>query len=200
MRACVRIEVIEELDPGDPRLEIPWASPTNPRLRYIDLKKFPEEIDRLKECRRRPALAGLLRTIHLRGRVFRTAKCDAWSTTRLSEDEQMDFQLPFKAGGYVDLLFDRVRLNSSLKDQRQLGRMLEHALCHTRLSAQVEIAARRCLFHPRDRWGYYLTIFVHAYGSSRAEAMAEWDRAIQALAEALARASERFRRGHGSRR
>ena len=196
-RACVRTELIEELDAGDATLEIPWASSTEPRLRYIDLKTFPEEIDRLEECRRHPSLAALLRAIHSPGSLFRTAKCDVWTTTRLSEDERIDFKLPFKAGGYVDLLFDRVRLNSRLEPQLRLGRMLEQAARPWRRQAQMEIAVRRCLFHPRERWGYYLTIFIHAYGSSRGEAKREWDRATQSLGEALSAASDCYLRESG---
>ena len=182
----MRVEVIRELDAGDATLEIPWASATQPRLRYVDLKNFPKQIGRLEECRRSASLAALLRAIHSPGSPWRSAKCDLWTTTRLAPDERLDFRLPFKAGGYVDLLFDRVRLNSRLEPHLRLGRRIEKAMRPWRLPAQMEIAVRRCLFHPSERWGFYLTIFVHAYGTSRREARQQWNRAIEALRGALA--------------
>jgi len=194
MKGGVRVEVIQELDAGDAALEIPWASSADARLRYVDLKKFPEEIPRLRECRRNGALAALLLGLHSPASPFRTAKCDVWTTTRQSEDERLDFKLPFKAGSYVDLLFDRVKLNSRLEPQLRLGRRLEQLMRPWRLHAQMEIAVRRCLFHPGERWGYYVTIFVHAYGSSRAEAKKEWNRAIGALSRALATIAARYGR------
>lgn len=181
----MRVEIIEELESGDPTLEIPWASTQDPHLRYIDLKLFPEKIESLKECRRYPPLAGLLRKVHGAGSVFRTTKCDVWTTTQLAEDERLDFGMPFKVGSYVDLVFERVRLNSRLQPQLRLGEKLGLFLRPCRVQAQTEVAVRRCLFHPKDRWGYYLTIFLHAYGATRSEAKKEWGRAIDSLGDAL---------------
>lgn len=187
------MEIIQELEPDDPSLEIPWASPNNARIRFIDLKKFPKKLEHLEECRKYPPLASLLRQVNAAGSALRTAKCDVWSTTKLAEDERLDFDMRHKIGSYVDLVFDSNRLNSHLESQLQLGKKLEKVLGRCRIQAQIEIAVRRCLFHPKERWGYYLTIFVHAYGATRAQAKKEWGRAVDSLGDALSKIGPSFR-------
>lgn len=188
------METIQELEPGDPWLEIPWASPHNTLLRFIDLKKFPQKVEHLKECRKYPPLAGLLRKANAAGSALRSAKCDVWSTTKLAPDERLDFDTRYKIGIYVDLVFDHNRLSSHLDSHLRLGKKLEKLLSRCRVRAQMEIAVRRCLFHPRAQRGYYLTIFVHAYGATRAQAKKECDRAVDCLGNALAKIGPSFRR------
>lgn len=182
----MRVEIVKELDPGDDALEIPWASPTQPDLRCIDLKAHPEEINRLQECRNYPALAHFLRKLNSAPSPFHTAKCDVWTTTDLAEDERLDFNLPFKVGSYMDLLFDDPDLTSQLEAHLEVGERLGEHLGKLRLQAQMEICIRRCLFHPEERWGYYVTLFVHAYGATPQEAEEEWNRAMDAAGNALA--------------
>jgi hypothetical protein len=182
----MRVETVQELDAGDDTLEVPWASPGHPEPRYLDLKAHPEEIERLEECRKYPALADFLRRINSVTSPFRSAKCDVWTTTDLAEDERVDFKLPVKVGSYVDLLFDRPDLNSRREPHLQLGAKLRETLGPLRVQAQMEICVRRCLFHPEERWGYYVTLFTHAYGVTRCEAEEEWNRAMDALGNALA--------------
>ena len=182
---CVRAETLRELEVDDPKLEIPWANPRDRRIRYVDLNQFPEKIDELAECRRYPALAGLLRKAHSKGCALRTAKCGVWMTTKLAEDERLDFPVPFKVGSYVDLVFHSSRLNSRLEPHLRLGKEIECFLRSCRVQAQAEVAVRRCLFHPKERWGYYVTVFVYAYGATRAEANKEWSRAINRLGDGL---------------
>jgi hypothetical protein len=158
----MRVEIVQEIDPGDDTLEIPWANPEDTRLRYVDLKAHPASIDQLEECRRFPPLGSFLRQVNSPGSSFRTAKCDAWTTTDLTDDERLDFQLPFKVGSYVDLFLDRPEFNAVLEHQLQLGEKLRQALASLRVQAQLEVCIRRCLFHPEERWGYYLTLFTHA--------------------------------------
>ncbi len=181
----MRIEILQELDADDARLEIPWASP-HPKLRYWDLKCFPHQIARLPECRKFPPLILLLRKINAPGSNLRSAKCDAWSTTELAEDERLDFKLPFKTASYVDVVFDRGGRPPRLKAHLQFARVVQAKLRTFRVQGQMEIVIRRCLFHPEELWGYALTFFVHAYGSTPGEAKKEWTRALKALAEALA--------------
>lgn len=188
----MRVEVMKELEAGDAKLEVPWASPDDAGLRYFDLKEFPKTIERMKECRANPSLARLLQKLNARGSVFRTAKCDVWTTTRLTEDERLEFALPCKVSSYVDLILDRVRLNSRRDPQFQLAQKLAQRLACCPAQAQLDIAVRRCLFHPRERWGYYLTLFVHAYGATRPEAKQEWNHAIESLGEALAKIDTKF--------
>jgi hypothetical protein len=182
----MRVETVQELDADDDTLEIPWASPGQPELRYLDLKAHPEEIGQLEECRTCPALGSFLRKVNAADSPFRTAKCDVWSTEDLAEDERADFKLAVKVGSYVDLLFDRPDLNSQLEPHLRLGAKLSEILGPLRVQAQMEICVRRCLFHPEGRRGYYVTVFTHAYGVTPGEAEEEWNRATGALGNALA--------------
>jgi hypothetical protein len=181
----VRVEIIQELDPEDDVLEVPWSSPADPTLRYWDLKVFPEKIAELRECREFPGLGPFLAGINSPGSALRTAKCDVWSTTGLAEDERIDFNLPFKTGSYLDVVFDRAGFRERLDAHTALAAKLQDGLSALRVQGQMEIVIRRCLFHPEDVWGYALTLFVHAYGSTQAEALAEWHRAIEAVGEVL---------------
>ena len=180
----MRVEIVRELDPDDDKLEIPWANPEDPELRYVDLKAHPQAIATLEECRRHSPLAAMLRAINTPRSVLRSAKCDVWTTSDLTDDERLDFDLPQKVGSYVDVVFDRPEFNSDPELQVELGEKLGSALRDARVQAQMEICLRRCLFHPEERWGYYLTIFVHAYGQTQVEAEREWARAMTAVREA----------------
>lgn len=182
----MRVEVIQELEAENAKLELPWVSPLDPHLRYIDLKEFPEQVEQLEECRKYPPFARLLRQINAHGSILRSAKCDAWATGELDEDERLDFNLPFKMGSYVDVIFDRPEFNSELSRYLRLGDQICQALRPFRARAQSEIAVRACLYHSREIWGYSLTVFVHAYGASLAAAREEWTRAIKALGNGLA--------------
>jgi hypothetical protein len=190
----MRVEIVQEIELGDDTLEIPWASPEDAGLRYVDLKAQPASVDTLEECRRYPPLAEFLRHVNSPESRFRTAKCGVWVTNDLSEDERMDFHLPCKMGSYVDLVFDGAELNTALEHQLRLGEKLRQALSALRAQAQMEVCIRRCLFHPEERWGYYLTLFTHAYGANRGEALLEWTRALEAQGEALMRIDSILRR------
>jgi hypothetical protein len=183
----VRIEITQELEPDDDALEVPWAGPADPSWRYWDLKLFPEKIAELPECRAFPALRACLAKINSPSSTVRTAKCDVWRTTDLAKDERMDFNLPYKTGSYLDVIFDDVELRKERDACVRFAENLRSRLSALRAQAQMEIILRRCLFHPEEAWGYALTFFVHAYGSTPAEAVAEWRRAMEALGEALAK-------------
>jgi hypothetical protein len=179
------VEINSELRPGDPTLEIPWSSPNQPRLKYIDLSRLPGRIASLAECKRNPPMARLLRRLNRHGSIFRTAKCDVWDTTKLEEDEKLDFELPARAGGYVDMVFEQRDYQSRLAPHLRLAKELEKSLAHCRLLAQTNIVVRRCLFHENGKWGYSMTIFVYAYGATKSDARREWGRALDSLGAAL---------------
>ena len=181
----MRVDLNQELNPGDDTLEIPWSDPANPQRRYVDLKAQPELVEFVEECREHPALADFLRQVNSSRSPFRTAKCDVWATTDLAEEECRDFDLPQKVGSYVDLLFDSAPSSSRLETQLELGAHLECRLAGLHVQAQLEICVRRCWFQDGDRWGYYLTLFLHGYGSSHEEAVREWGRALAGVQKAL---------------
>jgi hypothetical protein len=182
----VRIEITQELDADCDALEVPWTSPADPSLRYWDLKLHPEKVAGLPECRLFPALADCLAKVNAHSSPLHSAKCDVWCSTELAEDERLDFNLPFKTGSYLDLVLEDVEMRKSSEAHTGLAEQLRRRLSALRVQAQMEIVLRRCLFHPEETWGYALTLFLHAYGSTQAEATAEWNRAMAALGRALA--------------
>ena len=181
----MRVDLSQELDPGDDTLEMPWTSPANPAVKYMDLKVQPDLIDLIWEAVGRPVIASFLTETNSSSSAFRTAKCDVWTTTELAEDEKLDFGLPHKVGSYFDLVFDSPESNSRLEAQLELGAKLERKLGGLRVQAQVEICVRRCRFQAGDRWGYYVTLFIHGYGATQAEAEGEWSRALAAVKKVL---------------
>ncbi len=183
----MRVEITRELDADGPRLEIPWADPANVANRFIDLKQFPETAHALAECQQYPALAEFLQAANARRSPFQSAKCDVWVTTELAEDERLDFDLPWKLGSYVDLVFEDSELRASLEAHLRHAERLAEAVKFTRVPAQMEFVVWRCLFHPEERWGFALTLFMHAYGTTPEEAQSEWARALDALGEGLLR-------------
>jgi hypothetical protein len=188
----MRVEITQETDPDDSTLEVPWSDPSDPGHCYIDLKGNPSAADSLEECKRYSALGGLLRQANAVHSPFVTAKCDVWATEELTEEER-DFHLPHKVGSYVDLLIDGPELNASLETNLRLAQSIAVHLGSVRLSAELEICARRCLFHREERWGYYLTVFTHAYGATPQTAEQEWNLATDALTKALGEAARLFR-------
>ena len=181
----MRVEILQELGPDDARLEIPWASADDPTLAYIDLKTFPGHAEELNECRSRPVLGSLLRAVNRPDSPLRSAKCHVWITHELAEEERWDFDFPVKVGSYLDLLFDSPDLNASLAPHLRLAEEIERGMKETRLQAQMDIAVRRCLFHAEENWGYYLTLFIHAYGATENEAEMAWTLALLNLREVL---------------
>ena len=188
----MRVDIGQETDPGDPVLEIPWADPDNAANAYIDVKHRPEAALELVECRRFPALGLFLTRVNAAAMPFRTAKCDAWATTDLDLEERIAYPLPCKVGSYVDLLIDRADLNSHAEPYQKLGALLAQRLKDSKAHAQIEMFIRRCLFTLEDRWGYYATVFVHAYGANPREAESEWNEVIGSLGESLDAISREF--------
>ena len=169
----MRFEILKELEQDDPKLEIPWSSPQDTDLRYQDLKAHPELIPHLEEALEFPALGHFLQTWNTPDSLFRTVKCGVWSTQELSEEERGELGQAHKLGAYVDLVFERGESNFALDRYLRLGEKLERTLAGAEGCAQVEFAIRRCLYHAKDSWGYYATLFIHAYGKTPAAASRE---------------------------
>lgn len=181
----MRVEIARETDLGDPVLEIPWSDPENPSNLYIDVKRRPEAVMELVECRRFPALGQFLMKVNSAAMPFRTAKCDAWVTSDLDLEERIAYPKPWKVGSYVDLLIDRHDLNSQIEPYQQMGDLLAQKMKDFQAYAQIEIFIRKCLFTLEDRWGHYASVFVHAYGANAQEAESEWNDVIATLGESL---------------
>ena len=191
----MQFEIIRELEEDDPKLEIPWADPEDPSLRYYDLKAHPGRIDSLVEVRRYPILGEALRRLNAPGSSFRTAKCGVWETDELTPEEMVpdeimevepeDAGAVHKVGSYLDVLFDVPGFNYDRERYLRLGEKLGQLLEKIPLPVQVEFTLRRCLYHDEEKWGYYVTLFLHAYGTTTEEAVENWNRAIGELTIAL---------------
>ena len=130
-------------------------------------------------------LGSLLRAINRPDSLLRSAKCHVWITHDLAEEERWDFDFPVKVASYLDLVLDSPDLNASLAQHLRLAEEIEHGMKGTRLQAQMDIAVRRCLFHAQENWGYYLTLFLHAYGATENEAETTWTLVLLNLREVL---------------
>ena len=188
----MRVEIGQETDPGDSVLEIPWADADNPGNHYIDVKRRPEAVMELVECRRFPALGQFLLRVNSPAMPYRTAKCDAWTTAELDLEERIAFPQPLKVGSYVDLLIDRADLNAHAEPYQKLGALLAERLKDSQARAQIELFIRRCQFTLEDRRGFCATIFIHAYGANAQEAEDEWNGVMMALGESLDSISREF--------
>ncbi len=56
----MHVEVIQEIESDDAKLELPGSAHSTIFLRYVDLKEFAAQIEQLEERRRYPALCLLL--------------------------------------------------------------------------------------------------------------------------------------------
>ncbi len=194
----MRVEISQELDADDLKLDVPWESPADPSVRYVDLKQCPAAIPDLPECRKYPELASLLREVNCPGSFLATVKCDAWSTRDLAEDEKLDFPEAVKLGSYVDLIVEDSRLARDQEAHRALAREIVAGLRDVKVKAQMEVVIRRCFFRAFGDWGYAMTLFLHAYGQNEEAAREQWAHSLQALSNALARIIRRQHRGAGA--
>src|SRR5215472_11192822 len=92
-----------ELAAEDATLDLPWAAPDGGPS-YIDLKRHPQLISRLKEAVGIPELAEFLLSVNASTSPLESAKCDAWSSSEMDLEEEI-FAAAWKYGSYVDLLF-----------------------------------------------------------------------------------------------
>jgi hypothetical protein len=172
-----------ELGADDPVLDFPWSDPEG-KLFYVDLKRHPEEIARLTEALLYPELAEFLRAVNSAISIVETAKCDAWSTQELSEEEEI-YGAAHKFASYVDLVFTKKDERRSLDTHEQFSRSLVRLLSKApELPSAIEIAIRRCFFQAPYE-GFYLTAYVSGYGMDDSHARRQWSVALGLMANAL---------------
>lgn len=100
-----------ELGREDPILEFPWNDPAG-KVAYVDLKRRPELLAGLEEAEKFPELREFLRTANSACSMVETAKCDAWTTTELSEEEEI-YDGSQKVASYVDVIFSDIEARRS---------------------------------------------------------------------------------------
>ncbi len=185
---------------GPPReeatLELPWDSGVAQGPRYLDLKRQPDLLPSLEEAARYSELAEVLRVLNSRNSAFQTAKCDVWSSTELSEAEQI-YDASLKFASYVDIVYDEQQVDArySFFRHEDLARAIADLLKKAPdMAATVELIVRRCYYHQpaaeggksaEPRSGFYITVYVFGYGDDEDSSRQSWGIALQLVANAI---------------
>lgn len=176
-----------ELGADDPRLEIPWSSQDG-RLRFLDLKRQPELLLEVREACIYPELAEFLSWANSPESPLETAKCDAWTSRGISEEEEI-FGEPCKFGSYVDLLFASPTLRTTFREYEELAQSVAKLLRHApEMASAAEFIVRRCIDNrsgPPGNDSYYLTFYLHGYGDDEEQARSRWAIALKLVQHAM---------------
>lgn len=195
-----------ELGGDAPALEIPWRS-DDPCVRYYDLKKDPELVQKIPEAVAYPELGAFLSRINAAEFPLATAKCDAWLSSEIAPEEEIFGDRKFVS--YVDLVFvDESERCSFAKHQafaKELCRLLGQA---PEIAATVELVIRHCYYHPRAASphesgnvapepkphheepnsavsGFCLTAYVTGFGDSDHDPLRRWAIGLNLLQYAI---------------
>src|SRR5437899_3487367 len=137
-------EFIVDLGPDSPALELPWATA---EAQFIDLRAEPERVAELPEMLVFPSLREFLLAVNARQSPLASAKCDAWSSTELAEEE-LSFGAPLKFVCYADLVFVEAAQQSSMEQHQVFAHRVCELLARApELPCAVELVLRRCYFH-----------------------------------------------------
>ncbi len=175
-----------ELGAEDPTLAIPWWSEDR-RLRYYDLKAQPDLLLYIEEANHNQELAEFLTQVNSSASRLASAKCDAWFTTELNEEEAI-YGAASKFGSYVDLIFaaEEPRFSFALHEQfaRQLTKLLGRA---PQISAAAEMIIRRCFYGIGNdaEPGFYVSFYLFGYGDDAAEARKRWGIGLKLVGNAI---------------
>ena len=185
-----------ELGQDDPVLDFPWKNAAG-KLAYVDLKRSPELIASIEEAKQFPELGEFLQVVNSARSVMESAKCDAWTTTELSAEEEV-YGVSHKFASYVDLVLSRIdgRLSSlerSLSIHEQFVRKLVELLRRTpETPSAAEVCVRRCYFAEDGgvREGCYCTLYVSGYGNDEAGARQNWGVGLKLVGNAVVQLSQ----------
>lgn len=199
-----------ELGADAPALEIPWDS-NDPYVRYYDLKKHPELVHKIPEAAAYPELGTFLLRINVAEFPLATAKCDAWSSSELSPEEEIFGDRKFVS--YVDLVFVEEREQCSFAKHeacaKELCRLLNQA---PEMAATVELVIRSCYYHRRaassqeishvvlephgevpnsSASGFCLTAYVTGFGDRDHDPLRRWAIALNLLQHATVQSNSK---------
>ncbi len=185
-----------ELDAQSDRLEVPWSA-ADGRVRYYDLRRQPELLLNIEEARHHRELGEFLAAVNSQASILETAKCDAWASDEISEEERI-YGAPWKFGSYVDLIFSDDGHRVSLERHQELAddasRLLRRA---PEIPAAAEFVIRRCFFHhppgPDPREGFYVTFYLYGYGDDQQDAQRRWGIALKVVENLLLQLSATYR-------
>jgi hypothetical protein len=192
-----------ELGAEDAYLEMPWQAGD---LRYYDLKRHPELLLQLPESHNRE-MAEFLTATNSPLSMLETAKCDAWLSDQMEEQEAI-YAASWKFGSYVDLIFadPKARLGFTGHENfaKRIARLLRRA---PDIPSAAEFIVRRCRYapgaagaeahagHSHADEGFYLTFYLFGYGDDEDEARRRWGIALKIVENALLQLSAMHRRG-----
>jgi hypothetical protein len=182
----MQVELTVELGPEDPTLALPWSDPEE-RFHYYDLRQHPEQMENIEEANTFSDLREFLSTVNSSASNLQSAKCDAWFSEELDEEEAI-FGAKCKFGSYVDVAFHQRGPQSSFPIHEAFGKRLAELLKRApELPAAVEIIIRRAHFEFEDelREGYYFTLYVFGYGDDEHESRLSWGIAQRLVGHAL---------------
>jgi hypothetical protein len=178
-----------ELGREDAALELPWSSDDG-ASRYYDLKRHPDLVLQIVEATSAPELSAFLTRINAAGFPLQTAKCDTWQSPEISPEEEI-FGAGEKFVSYVDLVYAGDEPRLSLDKHEALAKNLCALLQRApEMAASVELAIRRCYYHPDDNpgessSGFCITAYVSGFGEDKAEARQRWSIALTLVQHAL---------------
>ncbi len=175
-----------ELGQEDPVLDFPWKDPAG-KLAYVDLKRRPELMASIEEAEQFPELREFLRTMNSARSMVETAKCDAWTTSELSPEEEI-YDASHKFASYVDVVFSNIDARLSLSAHEQFARKLVALLRRTpETPSAAEVCVRRCYFAEETgvREGFFCTLYVSGYGNDEAGAHQNWGVGLKLVGNAI---------------
>ena len=175
-----------ELGADDETLEMPWAAEAG-GPRYYDLKRHPELLLNVVEAQSAPEMRQFLSAMNAPAGTLETAKCDLWSSTEISPEEEI-FEATHKFGSYVDLLFTDTASRFSFAEHEQLAKMLIGLLKQVpEIPAAVEFLIRRCYYHDEEgiRDGFYITFYLFGYGDDEVQARQQWAIGLKLVENAM---------------
>ncbi|HST09819.1 MAG TPA: hypothetical protein VLL05_05555 [Terriglobales bacterium] len=188
----MQVDYAVELGRDDETLDLPWATPGG-GPRYYDLKRDHDAIEYIEEAARAIELREFLISVNSKASLLESAKCDAWSSTEINPEEKI-FDLPWKFGSYVDLLFSEQEPRFSFEQHEKLLKELTGLLKRApEIPDSVEFLLRRCFFHENDdvREGYHITFYLFGYGKHEAEARLQWGIGLKLVTAAISQLSFR---------
>ena len=177
-----------EMGPGDPVLEVPWASPDG-SLRYSNLREHPELIEEVEEAQRFPELKDFLSHLNAAGGAFETVKCDVWESTEIEPAEEV-LGATHKCGSYCDIILrDAAARLSFPRHENLVGKLVELLHKAPEIPASAELVVRRCVYTEETSEGCAVTCFVAGYGNDATQARRQWVIALKLVENALGQAS-----------
>jgi hypothetical protein len=179
-----------ELGREDPVLDFPWSDPAG-KLAYVDVKRHPELMAQIAEAASFPELREFLRILNSARTIVETAKCDAWATTELTDEEEI-YAASHKFSSYTDVVFSNFDRRRSFDAHEKFAQKLVELLRRApEIPSAAEVIVRRCYFQRDDgvEEGYYCTLYVSGYGNDEAEARLPWGLALKLMGNAIVQLS-----------